>query len=113
MNRFPLFIDLTGKRAVVIGGGTVGLRRAEVLAYFGARVTVISPALAHPVENLSHLSRPYQAGDLRDAFLVVAAADDSAVNTAVWAVSSTAPTTPAAATSSFPPCVWETDWWPV
>ena len=82
MNRFPLFIDLTGKRAVVIGGGTVGLRRAEVLAYFGARVTVISPALAHPVENLSHLSRPYQAGDLRDAFLVVAAADDSAVNTA-------------------------------
>ena len=43
--RFPLFVDLTGKRAVVIGGGTVGLRRAEVLARFGAEVTVVSPAL--------------------------------------------------------------------
>lgn len=41
--RFPLFVDLTGKRAVVIGGGTVGLRRAEVLARFGAEVTVVSP----------------------------------------------------------------------
>lgn len=82
MNRFPLFINLTGKGAVVIGGGTVGLRRAEVLARFGARVTVISPTLAHPVENISHFPRPYRAGDLNGAFLAVAAADDSAVNTA-------------------------------
>ena len=50
--RFPLFIDLTGKKAVVIGGGTVGLRRAEVLARFGAEVTVISPSLAREAEAI-------------------------------------------------------------
>ena len=43
--RFPLFLDLTGRRAVVLGGGTVGLRRAEALAQFGAEVTVIAPRL--------------------------------------------------------------------
>ena len=44
--RFPLFLDLTGRRAVVLGGGTVGLRRAAALARFGAEVTVISPHLS-------------------------------------------------------------------
>lgn len=39
--RFPLFIDLNGRKAVVVGGGTVGLRRAEALADFGAAVTVV------------------------------------------------------------------------
>ncbi len=38
--RFPLFVDLTGKAAVVVGGGAIGLRRAAVLQRFGARVTV-------------------------------------------------------------------------
>ena len=83
--RFPLFIDLTGKSAVVIGGGPIGLRRAEVLLRFGAQVTVVSPALARPAEGIIHLSRPYQAGDLKGAFLAVAATDNTAVNDAVEA----------------------------
>ena len=82
MSRFPLFIDLTGKRAVVIGGGAVGLRRAAALRDFGAAVTVISPTLSGPLPDVTHLPRPYRAGDLEGAFLAVAATDDGAVNTA-------------------------------
>ena len=85
MNRFPLFIDLTGKPVVIVGGGRIGLRRAEVLLRFGAAVTVVSPALDHPVEGIVHRSRPYAAGDLRGAFLAMAAADSAAVNDAVEA----------------------------
>ena len=81
-SRFPLFIDLTGRRAVVLGGGTVGLRRAEVLRRFGAKVTVISPHLAGPLAGAVHVPRAYRAGDLAGAFLVVAATDDGAVNAA-------------------------------
>lgn len=81
--RFPLFIDLTGRRAVVVGGGTVGRRRAEVLLRFGAEVTVVSPRLSEPLEGVRHIPRTYREGDLRGAFLVVAATDDSAVNAAV------------------------------
>ena len=81
---FPLFIDLSGKPAVVVGGGTIGLRRAAVLLEFGARVTVVSPSLVRPVEGLVHVSRPYQPGDLEGAFLAIAATDDRAVNHAVF-----------------------------
>ena len=50
--RFPLFVDLTGKKALVIGGGTVGLRRAEVLARFGAEVTVVSESSGNLIVNV-------------------------------------------------------------
>ncbi len=80
--RFPLFVDLAGKKALVIGGGTVGLRRAEVLARFGAEVTVVSPTLSREVERIRHIPRKYTLGDLEGAFLAVAAADDPQVNEA-------------------------------
>jgi len=80
--RFPLFLDLTGRRAVVLGGGTVGLRRAEALARFGAEVTVIAPRLVRELPGVRYLARRYQAGDLAGAFLAVAATDDPAVNAA-------------------------------
>ena len=80
--RFPLFLDLTGRRAVVLGGGTVGLRRAEILSRFGAEVTVISPRLSRELDGIRHIPRAYQAGDLDGAFLAVAAANDPSVNAA-------------------------------
>lgn len=85
MNRFPLFIDLTGKPVTIIGGGKIALRRAEVLLRFGAKVTVVSPALDHPLEGIVHHSRPYETGDLAGAFLAIAATDNRAVNDAAEA----------------------------
>lgn len=82
--RFPLFVDLSGKKAVVVGGGAVGLRRARALWEFGAAVTVIAPSLGALPEGAARLERRYQAGDLAGAFLAVAATDDRAVNHAVW-----------------------------
>ena len=81
--RFPLFIDLTGRRAVVVGGGAVGLRRARALRRFGAEVTVIDPAPVEPAEGIEVLRRVYRPGDLAGAFLAVAAANDPAANDAV------------------------------
>lgn len=83
--RFPLFLDLNGKRAVVIGGGAVGLRRARVLRDFGAQVVVISPEFAEPLPGVVRLVRRYRPGDLQGAFLAVAAANDRETNRAVGA----------------------------
>lgn len=78
--RFPLFVDLRGKRAVVIGGGPVAVRRARVLLEFGAVVTLIAPACGEVPPGAEYLRRPYTPGDLQGAFLAVAATDDRQVN---------------------------------
>ena len=43
--RFPLFVDLTEKRVVLVGGGNIALRRVKTLLQFGAQVVVISPII--------------------------------------------------------------------
>ena len=80
--RFPMFFDLHGRRAVVVGGGTIGRRRAQVLLDFGARVTVIDPQ-SPPRPGTEHLARAYAPGDLKGAFLCTACTNDRAVNRAV------------------------------
>ncbi len=70
--RFPLFVSLQGKKAVVIGGGHIGGKRGEKLAHFGAQVTVIDPEF-HPLLQLKQITRPYEKGDLEGAYLCVAA----------------------------------------
>jgi precorrin-2 dehydrogenase/sirohydrochlorin ferrochelatase/precorrin-6A/cobalt-precorrin-6A reductase len=83
--RFPLFVELAGRSCVVVGGGTVGARRARVLREFGAAVTVVAPRLSERLDGVVYLEREYRAEDLNGAFLAVAATDDRAVNAAVAA----------------------------
>ena len=40
--RFPLFVDLRGRRAVIVGAGPIALRRAGVLLSFGAEAILIA-----------------------------------------------------------------------
>ena len=43
MERLPLFLDVKGKRCVVVGGGEVALRKATLLARAGAKLHVVAP----------------------------------------------------------------------
>lgn len=81
--RFPLFIDLTDKKVLVIGGGKVGLSRAKKLGDFGAKVCLIDP-LARPQPAMTILSRGYVPGDLEGFFLCVAATNDKEVNRQIY-----------------------------
>ncbi|NCB63691.1 MAG: NAD(P)-dependent oxidoreductase [Clostridia bacterium] len=81
--RFPLFVDLQEKKAVVVGGGVIACRRIGVLLRFGADVTVIAPELKESFEGITWEKRPYVPGDLTGAFLAVAATDDRLVNRTV------------------------------
>ncbi len=78
--RFPLFLDLTGKRVVLVGGGTIAARRIGTLRQFGCEIVVIAPALQAKAEGLTWLRRPYASGDLEGAFLAIAATSDRTVN---------------------------------
>ncbi len=79
--RFPMFVDLRGKRAVVVGCGAIGSRRATVLRDFGAHVVVVDPN--NSIDGAEHLRREYIPGDVAGAFLCVAATDSREINRAV------------------------------
>ncbi|MDR1377743.1 MAG: bifunctional precorrin-2 dehydrogenase/sirohydrochlorin ferrochelatase [Synergistaceae bacterium] len=53
---FPFFMNIAGRKALVIGGGSVALRRTRALLTCGATVTVISPEFH---EDFSVLSQIY------------------------------------------------------
>ena len=78
-------LDLTGRRCVVVGGGSVAFEKAAGLVSCGASVTVISPHLDEAFHSLEVESvlRNYRTGDLRGAFLVIAATSDPEVNSRV------------------------------
>ena len=88
---YPVFLDLHGRRAVVIGGGAVAEQKVHGLVGAGAHVTVVStdvtPALGALARRnaIEHKRRPYRRGDLKGAWLAIAATDDRGTNGAVWA----------------------------
>jgi uroporphyrin-III C-methyltransferase/precorrin-2 dehydrogenase/sirohydrochlorin ferrochelatase len=90
MMLYPAFLDLRKRACVVVGGGAVAEQKVTGLLDAGAQVTVISPALSRRLEDLAAAGtiairrRPYRAGDLAGAFLVIAATDARAVNRDVW-----------------------------
>lgn len=80
---YPVFLDIAGKRCVVIGGGQVALRKVQMLLEYGAKVEVISPELcpelaAIPEIHVQH--RQYQPGDLKGTFLAIVATDNHETN---------------------------------
>lgn len=79
-SRFPIFIDINEKNAVLIGGGAVAIRRAEILKSFGAKVYIIAPEIKGEIDGIIHIKRPYKEGDFKGAAIAVAASDDRAVN---------------------------------
>jgi precorrin-2 dehydrogenase/sirohydrochlorin ferrochelatase len=86
---FPAFLNLKGKKAIVVGGGKVAERKVLSLLKSGAEVTVISPFLTVRLareksrENIRHLARRYRKNDLKGAFIVIAATDSPETNQAV------------------------------
>ncbi|MDT5137386.1 MAG: uroporphyrin-III C-methyltransferase / precorrin-2 dehydrogenase / sirohydrochlorin ferrochelatase [Mycobacterium sp.] len=81
-------LRLTGRKVVVVGGGSVAQRRLPLLIASGADVQVISRRATQSVEAMDGITlslREYRAGDLDGAWYAIAATDDPQVNEAVVA----------------------------
>jgi precorrin-2 dehydrogenase/sirohydrochlorin ferrochelatase len=83
---YPMFLNISGRRCVVVGGGRVALRKVRALLEHGAIIKVISPDLCPELNKLREtgeieaLQRRYQAGDLAGALLAIAATDNRDIN---------------------------------
>ena len=85
-------LRISDRRAIVIGGGSVALRKIKDLLECGALITVIAPRIHEAVHELAALypdkieiiNRTYKRGDCAGAAVVFSATDDEGVNREVF-----------------------------
>lgn len=86
---YPIFLNLSGKQCVVIGGGDVAERKVNSLLEHKACVTVVSRTLTQGLRHLAQHGaikaylREYRPGDLAGAVLAIAATDNAETNATV------------------------------
>jgi precorrin-2 dehydrogenase/sirohydrochlorin ferrochelatase len=83
---YPISLNISGKKCVVVGGGQVAWRKVGALLAGGADIVVISADLCPELAELEAssriavLPRRYRPGDLQKAFVAIAATDSSDIN---------------------------------
>jgi siroheme synthase-like protein len=87
---YPVNLIVAGRRCVVVGAGRIAARKIHGLLDAGADVHVVAPRFGAQVRawrdggRITVDERPFEPGDLHDAWLATAATDDPAVNNAVF-----------------------------
>ena len=87
---FPMFIDLSDKKVVVAGAGTIAKRRIRTLVDFTDHLVVIAPEVNKELKDLEAegrltiLRKNYEREDIYDAALVIAATNDRKVNQDIY-----------------------------
>ena len=83
-NHFPIFVDISDKKAVVIGGGTIARRRIETLLNFNIDIVVVSPHITEEIEdnlsNITYIKDTYKREYIKGAWLVLACTDSRSAN---------------------------------
>ena len=59
MAYFPFFVDIAGADGLVVGGGTVALRKVEKLLPYSPRLTVVAPEIRQELEGLPGMARRF------------------------------------------------------
>ena len=89
MALFPLFIELSGRRVLIVGGGRLALHKAKMLSPYGAELTAVAPEFCtelEAIEGLTLTRRAFEPGDVEGAEIVIAATDERDVNRTVSAL---------------------------
>jgi len=90
MAKYPIFLELQGRRAAVIGGGTVAVRKAQVLLNAGARVVVVAERVTDMMTALCAgtdaqlVKARYSKNYLTGAVLAIAATNNQEVNKQIY-----------------------------
>lgn len=91
MNTFPLFFKLEDRKVLIVGGGDVALRKADLLSRAGACITILAPSISAEIQALladskhqliyENYNKTYMSG----ARVIIAATDDEMLNHQVHA----------------------------
>ena len=86
MDYLPLFFDLKGQQCLIVGGGDVAYRKADLLVRAGAKLRVVSPEICDALNKLveavsgEYYQKRYDSTLLADMTLVISATDDVDIN---------------------------------
>ena len=89
---FPMFVDLTDKNIVVVGGGNIATRRVKTLLQFTRNVTAVAPKVTAELQELGKagyvnlIMRPVKRTDCQMAYMVIAATNDWKLNDEIYRV---------------------------
>ena len=89
MAYFPMFVDMTERECLIVGGGNVAYRKVMVMLDFGAKVTVVAEDICDELRKLTiddtadrimFIKRRFERKDCDGMEMVIAATDDNALN---------------------------------
>ncbi len=89
MFHLPIYYQVKDRPCLVVGGGEVATRKADLLLRRAARVIVVAPRISLRLRSLSEtgaitlIAREFKPDDLREAWLAFAATDDPEINATV------------------------------
>lgn len=88
---YPMFVDVEGRRVLVVGGGPVGTEKVQKLVDHGAAVRLVSPEITDELRQMvdagrihEFRQREYRTGDLDECLFAIAATNLESVNSVVW-----------------------------
>ncbi|MBC2249201.1 bifunctional precorrin-2 dehydrogenase/sirohydrochlorin ferrochelatase [Listeria cossartiae] len=80
--KYPIMLDITGKKVVIIGGGKVALRKIAGLLDAGADILVVGLNVLPEIKSLDVqvVEEAYRAEHLESAFMIFICTDNPEVN---------------------------------
>ncbi|KUO61331.1 MAG: precorrin-2 oxidase [Gracilibacter sp. BRH_c7a] len=88
-NYYPIYVDVENKPILIIGGGSIALRKVETLLEYGALIKIISPRIIPELQDRVNkkqcewIPREYSSEDIEDSFLVFSCTEKEEVNARV------------------------------
>jgi len=96
MEHLPIFLDLNGKRTLIVGGGVIAARKADLLLRAGSEVTIVAPELGDELILLkethafNHKAGCLTAEDLNGCVVAFGTAEDDSLNDELCELAATA-----------------------
>ena len=84
MQYMPLFVDMRGRKVLIIGGGEVALRKARQFAEAGTQITIVAPEIKKEFKDLPctslEIRKAVPADISKEYFAVIFASNDKEAN---------------------------------
>ncbi len=90
MAKYPIFLEMSGRRAVIVGAGAVATQKAQALLAAGARLIVVSKEIDDVMTSLCQgtnaelIKSGYSKDYIAEAALVIAATNNSQLNERIY-----------------------------